>query len=151
MTLEDLGNIGEFVGAIGVVTSLLYLAVQIRQNTRSVRASTHHASVVAGNAVQLAFTGAEAAEITLQAGRAYADLTLDEKFRFTNLMRAFFSFEEDVYIQFREGLIDRAFWDARARVLSDVPTQPGIRDWWTRNCYAYTVGFQEAVAELLSA
>ena len=32
-TLEDLGNPGEFVGAIGVVISLIYPAYQIRQNT----------------------------------------------------------------------------------------------------------------------
>jgi hypothetical protein len=151
MTLEDLGNLGEFVGAIGVVTSLLYLAVQIRQNTRSVRASTHHASVVAGNAVQLAFAEAEAAKITLKAGRAYDDLTLEERFQFSMLMRAFFSFEEDVHTQFREGLIDRAFWDARSRVLAEVLSQPGIRGWWVKNRHVYTVGFQEAVAELLSA
>ena len=30
-----LGNYGEFVGAIAVVVTLGYLAVQIRQNTRS--------------------------------------------------------------------------------------------------------------------
>ena len=41
MTLEDLGNIGEFVGAIAVVMSLLYLAIQIRQNTKTVRTSTY--------------------------------------------------------------------------------------------------------------
>jgi len=41
MSLEDLGNIGEFVAAVSVVVSLIYLAVQIRQNTRSVRASTY--------------------------------------------------------------------------------------------------------------
>ena len=28
MTLEDLGNIGEFVGSIGVIASLIYLVVQ---------------------------------------------------------------------------------------------------------------------------
>ena len=33
MSLEDLGNIGEFVAAVGVIVSLIYLAVQIRQNT----------------------------------------------------------------------------------------------------------------------
>ena len=33
MTLEDLGNLGEFIGAIAVVVSLAYLAYQIRQNT----------------------------------------------------------------------------------------------------------------------
>ena len=31
--LEDLGNLGEFVGGIGVVVTLVYLAIQIRQNT----------------------------------------------------------------------------------------------------------------------
>ena len=30
---ELLGNYGEFVGAIGVVASLVYLGIQIKQNT----------------------------------------------------------------------------------------------------------------------
>ena len=34
MSLEDLGNIGEFVAAVALVVSLIYLAVQIRHNTR---------------------------------------------------------------------------------------------------------------------
>ncbi len=37
--LEDLGNIGDFLGGIGVVVTLAYLAVQIRQNSRSVKVS----------------------------------------------------------------------------------------------------------------
>ena len=37
--LEDLGNIGDFLGGIGVVVTLAYLAVQIRKNTRSVRSA----------------------------------------------------------------------------------------------------------------
>ena len=41
MLLDDLGNVGEFLGSIAVVVSLLYLAVQIRQNTRSVRAAVY--------------------------------------------------------------------------------------------------------------
>ncbi len=40
MTLEDLGNLSEFVGAFAVVISLVYLAVQIRQNTAQIRASS---------------------------------------------------------------------------------------------------------------
>ena len=37
MTLEDLGNLGEFIGAFAVVISLVYLAIQIRQNTAQIR------------------------------------------------------------------------------------------------------------------
>ena len=38
-----LGNIGEFIGAIAVVVTLAYLAVQIRHNTRATRASMDYA------------------------------------------------------------------------------------------------------------
>lgn len=38
MNLEQLANVGEFLGGVAVVVSLIYLAVQIRQNTNSVRA-----------------------------------------------------------------------------------------------------------------
>jgi hypothetical protein len=35
VNLDALGNIGEFVGSIGVIVSLIYLAFQVRANTRS--------------------------------------------------------------------------------------------------------------------
>jgi hypothetical protein len=35
MTITELGAVGELLGATGVVASLVYLSVQIRQNTRS--------------------------------------------------------------------------------------------------------------------
>ena len=41
VTLQDLGNIGEFIGAIAVVISLVYLAAQIRQNTRALHSSSY--------------------------------------------------------------------------------------------------------------
>jgi len=40
MTLDDLGNLSEFIGAIAVVISLIYLAIQIRQNTAQMRESS---------------------------------------------------------------------------------------------------------------
>ena len=36
MTLEDLANFGEVIGAIAVVISLVYLAIQIRQNSTQI-------------------------------------------------------------------------------------------------------------------
>lgn len=38
MTLIELGAIGEFLGAIGVIATLIYLAIQIRLNTRAMEA-----------------------------------------------------------------------------------------------------------------
>ena len=39
MDLDALGNIGDFLGGMGVVVTLVYLAAQIRQNTKQLRAN----------------------------------------------------------------------------------------------------------------
>ena len=41
MNWEAIGAIGEVLGAVGVIASLIYLAIQVRQNTRSVEAATY--------------------------------------------------------------------------------------------------------------
>ncbi len=35
MSIIELGALGEFLGSIGVIATLIYLAIQIRQNTHS--------------------------------------------------------------------------------------------------------------------
>ena len=40
MNIQDLGSIGELIAAIATVATLAYLAYQIRQNTKTVTAST---------------------------------------------------------------------------------------------------------------
>ena len=35
MTIMELGAMAEFLGSIGVIATLIYLAIQIRQNTGS--------------------------------------------------------------------------------------------------------------------
>ena len=49
-TIQDLGAIGEFVGALGVVITLGYLAYQIRQNTTQSKQNTLTGKAAAVNA-----------------------------------------------------------------------------------------------------
>ncbi|MCZ6460042.1 MAG: hypothetical protein O6766_11860, partial [Gammaproteobacteria bacterium] len=37
MSITELGALGEFLGSIGVLLTMVYLAVQIRQNTSTIR------------------------------------------------------------------------------------------------------------------
>jgi len=41
MNWDAIGAIGEMIGAVAVVITLVYLAIQVRQDTKSVRASTY--------------------------------------------------------------------------------------------------------------
>ena len=40
MELHDLANLGDFIGSVAVIVSLISLAVQVRQNTASIRTDT---------------------------------------------------------------------------------------------------------------
>ena len=39
MTLQDLANIGELVGGIGVLATLIFVVLQLRQNTRAIQSA----------------------------------------------------------------------------------------------------------------
>jgi hypothetical protein len=45
--LEALGNLGDFIGGIAVVATLVYLALQVRQNTAALRTASWQAVVAA--------------------------------------------------------------------------------------------------------
>ena len=49
MNWDAIGAIGETLGAIAVVVTLIYLAAQIRQNSRFVKAATYHSTMRARN------------------------------------------------------------------------------------------------------
>lgn len=40
MSIAELGALGEFLSSLGVLITLVYLAVQLRQNTKAIRAGT---------------------------------------------------------------------------------------------------------------
>lgn len=41
MDLQTLANLGEFLGGVAVIVSLVYVALQVRQNTQSLRTENY--------------------------------------------------------------------------------------------------------------
>ena len=44
MTLEDLSYVSQIVGVVAIFASLVFVGLQIRQNTLATRAASHNAS-----------------------------------------------------------------------------------------------------------
>jgi hypothetical protein len=131
MSLEDLGNIGEFVAAVAVVVSLIYLAVQIRQNTGSLRTSAYEH--VATGAADLNARISESAELTKLVTLGGLDpdrLSPEERVRFMFLMFAIFGNLEFIFQQWQRGLIEPDAWDRWSQTIRYYTWQPGVRSWW---------------------
>ena len=45
--LNPLGGIGDFLSGLGVIVTLIYLAIQIRHNTKSARTQSYQAAIAA--------------------------------------------------------------------------------------------------------
>jgi len=150
MSLESLGSIGEFIGGLAVIASFIYLAVQIRQNTRSVRAATHHSSATAVLDVQNLFAqDRDLAKIFLQGAEAFEQLPPEERLRFDALMRSVFVYYEDLYFQHEQGLIDSHLWHGRQRSMVDHLGRPGIVSWWRRVSHHFSDRFVSHIDDLL--
>ena len=55
MSWNAIGALAELFGAVGVILTLVFLAMQIRQNTRAVCASANHALNEQRTAINLRF------------------------------------------------------------------------------------------------
>ncbi len=100
MTLQDLGNIGEFVGAIGVIVSLVYLATQIRQNTKAVRSNTSQA--ITDSRVEFLSSISDNPEVARMFFSGLSDLDSlgpDERSRFAIMMARFIATMENYHYQ----------------------------------------------------
>lgn len=159
MTLQDLGNIGEFMGAIAVVVSLIYLAVQIRQNTSQLN---HNAEVMEANAeldnARLAseFNAQVAAspllaELWVKALGASDDLDIDQRTRLGFLMGDLFYRLEGLYRQHRRGFLGEESWRPWERLMTNLLAAPVVRGWWESRAHPFSETFTAHVDSLLGA
>jgi hypothetical protein len=146
MNWEAIGALGELAGATAVVLSLVYVAVQIRDNTRSQQAATYHAMISAKNQVNLQISTSNHAPLILLKGSIdYRGLEIEERHRFNLLMRSIFGVCEDIFVQGTKGLADIQDHDINMAMVRDLLKQQGIEYWLSRNRHLFRKEFLSAL------
>jgi len=133
MTLEALGNLGEFVSGLAVVISLLYVAFELRTNTRVVRASSAAQSQDSLASINdLVATAPELAELYARAASqgTLAGLEQHEVLRVTTFLRANMQRFESMYFRYEAGLLDARVWEVRRDWLAGFVKTPLVAEWW---------------------
>ena len=133
-TLQDLGSLGEFVGAIGVVVSLVYLAQQMRQNTTSVRAASFNS--MTENSIRIpehSFRDADFADFLHRAERDPASLSPMELVRWNAYMTAVYRHFGNLVYQYRVGVLDWQMWQSYRDTLKKHLHTPSWRAWFEEN------------------
>ena len=150
MDILELGAIGELVGGVAVVASLLYVGLQVRQNARSVRTGTFADTADSFNRFNLALATDPGLGDIVQHGRASRDeLEPSERFKFDHFQLGIFRIIETLFYQTGQGTAEADLWKAIHQTLQFEMRQPGVRAWWQSNPHGFTEGFTRYVKSVL--
>ena len=133
-----LGNYGEFVGAIAVVVTLVYLAVQVRHskaatdvNTTALHASSTHAlEAIYFQSIGNFSSTSENAHLIDRGNKNYGSLSDEEKFHFGLMHYNHYSVIEIIYFQYKRKLINLETAQRAMQAAQFYRRQPGFDDYW---------------------
>lgn len=134
MTLGELGSLGEAISGFAVVVSLLYVAYELRTNTRTMRATSAaqgQESVAELN--QAIAADGELADLIARAGEqgTMAALSPGEAFRVTLTLRALAQRYESIYFRYEAGLVEERVWTVRRNWIAGFLKTPMAAEYWS--------------------
>ena len=131
MTLEDLGNLGDLLGGIGVIVTLVYLALQIRSNTQTVRAASLEA-VVNSHSQFLDRIAADpdVSRIWFSGLWGGAELTPEEGQRLLALLASAVRRWESAFYNVQKGTIEHSSWAGLHLEYTNVFASAGAAERW---------------------
>ena len=141
MGLETLNAIAQLTAALGVIASLFYLSVQIRQNTQSMRAVV--VDSLAHSLVDL--LPSQGPEVIRAVAAVVEDLykaTEEDRVRALPFIFATFKLFENAWFQKRQGTLDAEQWEGWDAYMRVYYHRPGIQTWWVMRRGTFAAGFR---------
>ena len=146
ITLTDLGNLGEFVGAIAVVASLIYVGIQLRQNTAAIRITTAQAFTDTWNGyISTLNLAPDLADVFFRGLKGSSQLKEGEVVQFYAFLSQAFTTYQSFFIQRKKGVVDEGYWTSYVQAIIDLMSSKGVREYWEFRHHWYTEEFQDYV------
>ena len=144
MSLEQASYLSQVIGALAVLASLIFVGLQIRQNTQSqklVAVSSLAAAIAAINvpAMQSPALG----EALARAMRDWSGATRDQRILAHFFLFSYFKLAENAWYQHARGALDSTQWSGWETMLRAFYHSAGVQSgWWPRRKRAYSPEFQ---------
>ena len=149
---DAVAAIGQAVGALGVIVSVLYLAMQVREDARARRAETVHQQTGAhANALQAIAVSQDLAAIFTRGITEFETLGTVERARFSALLSYFMLHFQDSFFQHAEHHLDERVWQGIETPLSEMFAYPGVRAWWKTRAHHYSAKYRRLVDGKIAA
>ncbi len=147
MTISELGSLGEIIGAVATVATLLYLSLQIRANTLATKRQSLDDTIerVVHWEARLAESPA-LASAWVNGTKCFRELSLEDQIRFTAQITEILAGIEATLEAAKFGNVKPETVDAVRGMVANLLQNEGVREWWDANgCRTFA---QDFVAEV---
>jgi len=147
MSWDAIGAIGEIVGAIAVLATLIYLALQIRQNTKAVRLESRNSLQQAWSQVgSMMANSPEITELFIKGCRDYRALPVADRLRFSSVLQNVLFAIDLQHLQASEGIHEVTGLER----IHSLFRYSGVRDWWGQNKGFFRPAFVGVVESVIA-
>jgi hypothetical protein len=148
MNWNAIAAIAEVVGALAVLITLVYLAIQTRDNVKIMRSQAiWDAQVSFVEVNEVLADGGVVAEVVYKAISKPDSLTDKETYQLHRFLRGWFQRMEAQFALYKVGILDREVWELRLGYAQGLLTKSPFKEWWEidKNNSMFTKDFIESI------
>ena len=148
-TLQDWANLAEIIGGVAIILSLLFVGLQVSENSKQVRSETAH-NVTAGlQSWYNELGGSAQASANFRKGMsAPQSLSPEEAVQFLMTVHSVMLIYQTMYFLGTEGTLDEEMNSAMSSALRAAVPASGFAWYWDQRSGYFTKEFQIFVAQL---
>jgi hypothetical protein len=151
MNWDAIGAVGEIIGALAVMVSVIYLAAQVKkQTTESRLAATRELSTSYQTILVSCFGDKELSALYLKATHNYDELPRDDRFRITFYIHSVMRMFEQHFVHIQKQNVEQIFVDSINLSFEEWLTFPGIQRWWDLSSDMFEPQFREHVDKMIA-
>jgi alpha-amylase/alpha-mannosidase (GH57 family) len=129
MNRSKVADLSEILSSIAIVVTLIYVTIEIGQNTAAIRTQTAQSILEAGQSELMAFI--EHPDIALGIAMT-GPLTPEQNVKLDAFLANAMRSREFAWLQYKNNTLGEASWNGEAAVLSVYLDSSRIRTWWDK-------------------
>ena len=128
--IDKVASLAEIVSAFALIISLLYVAREVKQNTKATKSTTYQAIHDAEDQYWSSLSSNKELSIIWNQGlkNGMSSLNTDEQTQFTISIRRLIYMFQNVHYQRRKDVVDNELWNAWVASLDEFLSEPGFQD-----------------------
>ena len=131
LKLSEWANVAEIIAAMVIVISLIYVGLEVNQNTQALRNEVHqNVMAILSEQQNVLVTDAEFHRIFATAEISPAELTDLEWSRFEEFLYVRFGVWEYLFVSYQDEAIPDSVWSAYEPYYLSIICKPGYQRWW---------------------